>query len=334
MKQRVDDHLPREPQNRVGRNLAEIRRPRRILRDAIVAAHQVIAKALETDAVAREEFGVVQLFGHQRMRQREHDRGIAVRARCEPFGAEERSGIIAHRTDVAELDARGFHALEPFARAMLDRAARGDLGVANRQAAEHHHQLGVRCDTLPTGAGSIERVQRSENVAHQHRACGVAVGLARVGEAADGREEPAQLILRVMEAARARPSVGTAEDRAIAVLANHPLQFTGHQIDRPIPRDLNEPIAAATIVRHARTVLQPALANRGPRDAAMMVDRIGNRRQHRRRIGIVRKGLDLDQSAILDDRVEGAPMRTAGRDAAGFRDRSHRGDRCSSENRR
>ena len=207
---------------------------------------------------------------------------------------------------------------------MLNRAAGSDLRVANRDAAEHHHQLGVLGDTLPTGARAVDRVQRAEDGAHQHRASRVAVSLARVGETSDRREEAAQLILRMMESARARPSVGAAEDRAIAVLANHALQFVGDEIDRAIPRDLDESIATAAVVRRARTMLQPSLANRGLGDTAMVMDRIGNRAQHRRRIGIVLEGLDIDQPSIFDDRIKGPPMRAAGGDTAGFRNRGHR----------
>ena len=118
---------------------------------------------------------------------------------------------------------------------MLDRATGSDLRIPNRQTAEHHDQLRVLRDTLPTGARAIDGVMGPEDIAHQHRAGRVAVGVFRVGEAADSREEAAQLVLRMMKAARARPSIGAAENRAIAVLANHSLEFIGDEIDGALP---------------------------------------------------------------------------------------------------
>ncbi len=154
-------HPPGEAADRLGRDLADARGPVGIFCNAVVAADQIIAEALEAYAVAREEFRIVQFLDDQRVREREHDRGVAMRARREPLGIEERGRIVTHRTDVAKLHARNFHAPEPFARAMLDRAAGRDLRVANRQPAEHHDQLGVLRDTLPTGARPVDGVHRA-----------------------------------------------------------------------------------------------------------------------------------------------------------------------------
>ncbi len=77
------------------------------LRDTVLGAEKIVAEAIEAGAVAREEIRVVQALDDQRVREREHQRGIAMRARRDPFGVEERGRIVAHRADIAELDARG-----------------------------------------------------------------------------------------------------------------------------------------------------------------------------------------------------------------------------------
>src|SRR5208282_5324897 len=125
----------------------------------------------------------------------------------DPFSIEEGGRIVAHRTDVAELDARCLDLLEPALRRMLADPAERDLSVAHRHPAEHHDQVGMLRDALPTGAGTVHRVQAAEHVLHEHGARGVAVGVARTGEAADAAEEALKLRPRMMKTPRAAPSV-------------------------------------------------------------------------------------------------------------------------------
>ena len=178
----------------------------------------------------------MQALDDQRVREREHQRGVAMRARRDPFGVEERGRIVAHRADVAELDARGLGLFEPAARRMLADTAGRDLRVARRNPAEHHDQVRVIGDALPTGAGTVHRAQTAKDVLHEDRAGGVAVGVARAGESADAAEEPLQLRARMMKTAGAGPSVRAGVDSLVAAIANHALEFIGDQIERTIPR--------------------------------------------------------------------------------------------------
>ncbi len=219
----------------------------------------------------------MQSLDDQRVRERQHQRGIAMRTRRDPFGVEERGRIVAHRADVAELDARGLGLLEPAARRMLADTAGSDLSVARRNAAEHHDQVRVIDDALPTGAGTVHRMQAAENVLHEHGACRVAVSVARAGESADAAEETLQLRSRMMETAGAGPSVGAGVDGVVAAIANHALEFIGDQIERAIPRHGDVAIRSATIASAAGTVLEPSCADCGLRDAAGMVESVGNR---------------------------------------------------------
>ena len=83
----------------------DARGPGRVLRLAVVLAHEVAAELLEADRVALEERRVVQPFRDQRVRQPEHDRGVGAGDRRQPFGLELVGLVGAHRADVDELDA-------------------------------------------------------------------------------------------------------------------------------------------------------------------------------------------------------------------------------------
>ena len=100
-------HLARQGANFVGGNFAQAGGPVGRLRDTVLVAKQIVAEAIEAGAVAREEVRVVQSLDDQRVREREHQRSIAMRARRDPFRVEERGRVVAHRADVAEFDARG-----------------------------------------------------------------------------------------------------------------------------------------------------------------------------------------------------------------------------------
>ena len=200
-----------------------------------------------------------------------------MRARRDPFGVEERGRIVAHRADVAELDTRGLGLLEPAASRMLADTAGSDLSVARGNAAEHHDKIRVISDALPTGAGTVHRIQAAKHVLHEHGACRVAVGVARAGESADAAEEALELRARMMEAAGAGPSVGAGVDGVIAAIANDALEFVGDQIERAIPRHRDVSIRSATIASAAGALLEPSCAHCGLRDAAGVMQRVGNR---------------------------------------------------------
>ena len=269
----------------------------------------------------------MQPFDDQRMRQREHQRSVAMRARRDPFGFEEAGGVVAHRADVAELDARRLDLLEPAARRVLADTAGRDLRVARWHSTEHHDQVRMIGDALPTGAGTVHRLQTAEHVLHEHRAGGVAVGIARAGESADAAEEPLQLRSRVMKTSRAAPSVRAGVDCLIATIANDALDFIGDQIERAFPGDGHVTIGAATLARTARAVVEPSRAHGGLRDSAMVMQRIGNRRQHRRWIRIPRERPRLRHASIDDDRLKRAPVRMVKCGRGFFRHRAHAGGR-------
>src|SRR5580692_11580127 len=113
----------------------------------------------------------------------------------------------------------------------------------------------------------------------------------------------------MMEAAGAGPSVGAGVDGVIAAIANDALEFVGDQIERAIPRHRDVSIRSATIASAAGALLEPSCAHCGLRDAAGMMQRVGNRVKQGRRIRIAGEGARLGDASIEDDWLERAPMR-------------------------
>ena len=56
---------------------------------AVIRAQQIAAQRLEAGAIASQKCGVVPLFDQQRMRQRQHQRGVGIRTDREPLGIEK-----------------------------------------------------------------------------------------------------------------------------------------------------------------------------------------------------------------------------------------------------
>ena len=122
------------------------------------------------------------------------------------------------------------------------------------------------------------------------------------------------LALGVMEAARARPAVGAAEHGARAARIADAAEFVAEQIERLLPTDGDELIAAAAIVR-ARSALEPAAADRRLGDARLMPQRAGEIADDAVRIGVARIGPDLEPGFALT-RGKHAPMRGVGQERA------------------
>src|SRR5947209_9669338 len=95
---------------------------------------------------------------------------------------------------------------------------------------------------------------------HRHARGAEAVGVDAAHVAAERVEEAMHLALRVMEAPGARPAVGPAEDRRVAVRVNHALEFAGQTLRRLFPVELDEGVRAAPLACRARPMLEPALA--------------------------------------------------------------------------
>ena len=115
--------------------------------------------------------------------------------------------------------------------------------------------------------GTHQLFHRGHDVRHQHARGTQAIGVLVAHVAADRIQESMDLALGVMEAAGARPAVGAAEDRPVGMLRLYAREFLGHEIERLVPRHLDERLLASTLGMAAGPVFQPAFAHRRPAHA-------------------------------------------------------------------
>ncbi len=141
----------REVTNGLRRNAANRLRPFRRFRRAVVAAEHIALERLEAGAIARQKFAIVAVVRDQRVRHREHHRGVGVRLDRHPLRAEEFRHVGPVRRHDDEFDAGVLGALEPHLQHMRAGAARGDLRILEREAAEGDHEARVLDDRSPVG---------------------------------------------------------------------------------------------------------------------------------------------------------------------------------------
>src|SRR3546814_7789798 len=104
----------------------------------------------------------------------------------------------------------------------------------------------TRTDTLfPYPTLFRSGVAGAQHIGQDRHAGAVAVVLHLLGAAAEAMQEAVQQGARVMHPPRARPAVGAAEDRRVAVLVPDAAQLAGHQVERLVPGDRDEGFGAA-----------------------------------------------------------------------------------------
>ena len=171
------------------------------------------------------------------------------------------------------------------------------LRVPDRETTEADHEFGAVGDLVPGGLGQLHLVPLRHDVGQDDLRGRRAVGVDRTGAATDQIQEPVELRLRVVKTSCARPAVGTAVDRLVAVLTHHPVELVGGEAERLVPAHLHEHVDTATFTTSLRATLQPSSAHRGTLDAERL-DPIGQHLTDRRRIGI-----EIDGSNRLDPTV-------------------------------
>ena len=308
MKVRVRRHAARELADGLGVDPGDARGPGRVLRLAVVLAHEVAAEFFEADGVALQERRVVQPFGDQRVRQSDHDRGVGAGNRRQPFGLEFVGLIGAQRADIDEFDAASGERRNRRDRRMLAGAAGVDLQVLERHAAERHDEARVGGDGIECRRRTADRGRVAEHMRRDDRAGGVGIGVDLHGRAAERIHEAVQQRFRVVQAAGARPAVGAGEDRAIAEAGLHPRQLVGHQRERGVPIDRHERLGAALGAVAACTAFEEALADMGPIDAALVVDCFYLGLRQRRRVLVLLERLHADRAPVPDLDPESTPM--------------------------
>ena len=155
-------------------------------------------------------------------------------------------------------------------------------------------------------------IHRHRHVRHQHPAGAQAVAVHVAHITAQCVQEPMHLALRMMETPGAGPAVRTAEDRRIAVGRDDAAQFAGDHIDRMVPVDLDERLAAAAHARitpPGRVRIEPAGAHRRALHPDRRLVGLPHRRADRGRIGIAGVRPQADGAIPVAQHFVGAPVR-------------------------
>lgn len=137
------------------------------------------------------------------------------------------------------------------------------------------------------------------------------VGVDGRGEAASEIEEALELALRMVEAPRAGPAIGSAEDGGIAVNRADALDLPGDERRRLVPADADELITATVSAAPLRIFsrCEPALAHHRVEDARRVVLEIEISRPDRRRLRVEPETLQGSLSGTVADDLIGAEMR-------------------------
>ena len=238
------------------------------------------------------------------MRKAEHQRHVGVRPDGQPFGVEKIRRVVAARADVDEADAVPARRPQPRRGIVRSDAGLVDLTVLGRRAPEHHHQLRMPRDHRPRGR-MVHRQHRADDMRHDHgRGAETVVGNL-VDESAEPLEKTAELRPGLVEDARARPA-RAREDRFVAPFGLDAGELVRGEIERIVPRNLDEGFGAAR--GSAGGLFEESAPHGRPRDSALVIERLGNRVQNGRWIGIAFEGSDADHAAVAHARVERAPL--------------------------
>ena len=253
-------------------------------------AAQVGGDAFKADAVAGQEGAVVAMLGQQCVRQGQQQGGVGAGTDGDPLHLASGVDVVADRADVDEAHPRLGHAAQSGGDGVLGGPTRADLGVLGWHAAEADEQLRVPCHDAPAGVLGEQLLHGCHDVRHQHPGGAQAVGVGMPDVPADAVEKAVHLALRVVKAPCARPAVGAAENRRVAVLLAHAIELARHQIQRFGPVDLDEGIAAAPLARRVRRIAasgqQPAATHGGPAHTHRATGGVQHRQADRRGRGV------------------------------------------------
>ena len=301
-------HAAREIADGVGRKRGDLRSPVRILCDAVAFPCDVGSEFLPPDAMGAQEAFIVQVLGDQRMREREHQRRIRIRARRQPCSVQEVCGIVLDGADGNELHAPGCAVLLPLPGDVPAETARVDLSVLQRQSAERDHKFAVRCNLLPSIHLEDQLPEVPHDVGHHHLGRGGRIGVLRKRVTAEQVQEPPHLALCMMETAGARPAVGSGKDRLVAVCRFDTCQFCRDPIKRFVPGYGDERLFAAGVAAALRPVLQPTPAYHRLRNPHGIDERARNGLADGRGIQVAREGAHAGHAPAAHLRLVGTPV--------------------------
>ncbi len=309
---RVDErparrHPARERPDRRRGDPGDPLRPLGRLGRPVVRATEVALEAVEARAVAPEELAVRALLGDERVGEAQHERDVGTGDDREPLGVQELGQVVPHRAHQDELGPAGPHGAQVVPERVAARAPGAHHRVLERDAPEADEELGVALDHGPRSGAVQVAPHVAQHVGHDHGQGAVTVRVLPAHEAAETVEEAVELALRVVEAPRAGPSVGASVHRLAAVGVVDAPELSRQEIDGGRPADRHEGLGAPAPVG-SRAAVEPAGADHRLRDARAVTEAPGDVAEERRRVRVLAVGVDRDDGAVLDLRLEGAPV--------------------------
>ena len=310
MRVRARGHTSSQVADGVRGDAAYGRCPFRVLGLTVPLTHEVGAEGVEPDTILVQECWVVEALVKQHVGQTQHQCGVGVGVRRQPFRLEEVRGVVLYGADVHELDAVLLATLEPTACGMLAQAPGADLSILERESPETHHKLRMPGDHRPRGGFAADgRPAVSKDMGDDDFPRRKAVGVHRPDIAAQLVQEAVELALSVVETTRGGPAVGAAEDSRVPEGLPYSPQLAGHQVKRLVPAHGNEGLRTAAPALMPGSSLQPTLAYHGLRDPAVVVHHAGNRLPDWRGIRVIGKRVCRHDASGPDLDLVSAPVK-------------------------
>ncbi len=251
---------------------------------------------------------------HQRMGDRHHQGRVGAGDARYPFGAGFVRQVCPQRTHQDELAAAGPGARHGGALDMLADAAAGDHAVLEGHAAEGEHDVAMLGDLVPGDVALRQVLVVADDMRNENRGGAGAVAVDGADIAPQrGIQKAVELALRVVETSRARPAIGSAEDRAGTMVISYPGKLRAQKVENGLPGHRHILVAAAAIVG-AGAAFQPAAAHHGLGDAGAMMEGAGEVFDDLVGIGIAGMRPDFEP-AILPARRKNPPMGGVGQES-------------------
>ena len=160
---------PRQRNDIVGRDAADRRRPGGVLWLSIIATQQIRREFLPTRAVPIEKGAVVHAFGHECVREAEHQRDIGAGPDRVPHRIDRVRQIVPDRPDQVKLDAAPPRRHKTIACDMLTGAAAADIAVLQRHAAKGEDERALRHHLRPADIIAGDRGLRPDDMRQDDR---------------------------------------------------------------------------------------------------------------------------------------------------------------------
>ena len=306
-------HLARQIADGFGRNTANLRRPFRGLFDIVFGlAEEVGQKAVETQGVGVDELLVVEIFGVQRVRHRQHQRHVGQRIDVLMRAIEVIAGLGAHRVNAENLDFLFGDLFLEFGEVgvgFVGFSVPAHLLVLDRVAGPPDDELRLLEQDVPGRALRID-LGRTKNV-RQDDLAGTGRIVAGGTDCPTVHPDSAQhVVAAAMHLPDRAPADVTRVQRLRAVVLLDTLQFFVKEVNGLIPGNADEAVVTALGAVTLFTVLVPVQAHHRITDTRGTVDRADQSVDHFGRMGVVFKRLDLDHTVALDAGANRAPERT------------------------